>query len=194
LNFDRRIALAAPKCRFQAGPQPSPHGPAGESLFRHCVAHHAEGGVTRIWFPHGDVKKATTIKFGIRTYGFYLGVLEEHLRRKGGSWRYRPTPWQRENLRQASPHHPDTPSWIRPFLTRPVVFIGCSLCPDEWALWSMLRHRLMARRAPPAFYVAFGSFVRPAHFSVGAIRPIVFADADRMWAFLLESFVNETAS
>ena len=77
LNFDRRVALSLRGCRFMSGPNPCPEGSHGETLYRHDLLAHAPDVHTRIWYPHGDTKKFSTLKLGVRKYGFYIGTIGE---------------------------------------------------------------------------------------------------------------------
>jgi hypothetical protein len=61
LNFDRRIAFGSKRQSFVSGASPCPLGSHGESLFRHSLIRHSNGTETRVWYPHGDVKKSATI-------------------------------------------------------------------------------------------------------------------------------------
>jgi hypothetical protein len=186
LNFDRRIARSCAKASFDAGPSPSPLGSHGESIFRHSVLRFGSNRATRVWYPHGDVKKAATIKFGVRKYGFYVAVLREYVHGQDGSWRYRASSLSHlaEPKAKAALIR-DTPAWVPLFLSRPLVFIGCGLSPQEWPLWWLLRHR-RKMKAPSAFYLAFSSSGVPAHLqSVPEVRTILFDTPADLWANFL---------
>lgn len=185
LNFDRRIALACRKQSFVTGPSPSPLGSHGESLFRHSVIQHQNGMTTRVWYPHGDVKKASTIKFGVRKYGYFIAVLKEYLEGDSGAWRYHSSslkhlsrPKQKQRLLQ------QLPSWVPLFLERPLVFIGCGLSTEEWPLWWLLRRR-SENGAPPAVCLMFGKDDDFQHLrSLPEVRVITFESPNKLWSVL----------
>jgi hypothetical protein len=186
LNFDRRIALSSKTNTFVTGPNPCPLGSHGESLFRHSVVQRDEAARTRIWYPHGDVKKAATLKFGVRKYGFHIGVLREYMGGYDGAWRYRasslkhmPTAGTKGRLLRR------TPNWVSLFLERPLVFVGCGLSPQEWALWWLLRRR-SELGAPPAICLTIGQAAAPPHLrDIPELRAIAFDTPAELWrAFL----------
>jgi hypothetical protein len=192
LNFDRRIALSHPRTSFKTGPAPSPLGSHGESIFRHSVIPLGAGAATRVWYPHGDVKKAATLKFGVRKYGFYIAVLRELVMGLDGTWRYRSS-----SLRHLA--DPDTkaklldetPHWVPLFFQRPLLFIGCGLAPQEWPLWWLLRRRL-SLGAPPAVCLAISNNGVPSHLrSVPEIHTIVFEDPAALWASFLAALAPD---
>jgi hypothetical protein len=187
LNFDRRIAQGYGKASsFDAGPSPSPLGSHGESIFRHSVIANGLGEVTRVWYPHGDVKKAATIKFGVRKYGFYVAVLREYVFGRDGAWRYRASslkhlvdPKSKARLLR------ETPAWVPLFLSRPLLFIGCGLSPQEWPLWWLLRHRLRVG-APPAVCLAISNSGVPRHLKFAPeVQTIVFSTPTELWSTFL---------
>ena len=194
LNFDRRIAQGAAKASFEAGPSPSPLGSHGESIFRHSVIP-LETGVTRVWYPHGDVKKAATIKFGVRKYGFYVAVLREYVFGRDGAWRYHasslahlPDPEVKGHvLRQ-------TPAWVPLFLTRPLLFIGCGISPQEWPLWWLLRQR-RTLGAGAAVCLAISSNGIPPHLrSLPEVRTVVFDNPADLWATFLGALSEDAGT
>ena len=160
LNFDRRIALSSDKCRFTCAPYKCAEGSHGETLYRHDLLTHARGRTTRVWYPHGDTKKYSTLKLGNRRYGFYIGVLEESIRRFGDSWRYRGG-WQYDTADRST--YGAAKKWTTPFVRRDLIFLGCGLSTDEWPLWWMLRRRSLLHRmagkkgSGSAYYLCAGS-------------------------------------
>lgn len=195
LNFDRRIAQSSAKVSFDAGPSPSPLGSHGESIFRHSVIPLETSAATRVWYPHGDVKKAATIKFGVRKYGFYIAVLREYVSGRNGAWRYRASslphlvdPDVKANLLR------ETAAWVPLFLTRPLLFIGCGLSPQEWPLWWLLRHRLKIGAAP-ALCLAISSIGIPLHLrSLPEIQTIVFDAPADLWATFLGALSQDAGA
>jgi hypothetical protein len=186
LNFDRRIALSCRDQRFVAGPSPCPLGSHGESLFRHSAIRHENGTTTRVWYPHGDVKKAATIKFGVRKYGFYVAVLREYIGASDGTWRYH----KRSLSHLAEPKAKSallrkTPAWVPLFLSRPLMFIGCGLSLQEWPLWWLLRRRAEIG-APPALCLAIGAGGAPTHLrGLPEVRTITFGSPGELWSAFL---------
>ena len=182
LNFDRRIALSFSGSQFKCGPNPCPQGSHGETLYRHDLLQHAGGMRTRIWYPHGDTKKFSTLKLGVRKYGFYLGTIAEADSGQGESWRFTRSWDQWDNLPASDP---GAPKWTDPFLDRTLVFIGCGLSFDEWPLWSGLRGRAgqAARRRKPAYFLT-ASALAPDHASALAdhgLTLISFPSYDHLW-------------
>jgi hypothetical protein len=182
LNFDRRIALSSPKCRLRAAPSPCPQGVHGETLYRHDFLQ-SDAGTTRIWYPHGDTKKPTTLKLGIRKYGFYVGVIEETFTDMNSHWRSKGRYGQVRDRIVLS--DPTASRWTDVFLSRPLVFIGCSLSRDEWPLWSMLRRRVAQReRLQQAAYFASGAPIDDDQRETLArqgVELLAFSSHDRMW-------------
>ena len=186
LNFDRRIANAAKKQKFQSGPRPSPRGGHGESLFRHSLIHHGDGAETRVWYPHGDTKKIATLKLGVRKYGFHVGVLMEQLDGLGAAWRYKPNAVQLERGSSALARWDGRdPTWLEPFLESPLLFIGCGLSIEEWSLWWLLQERARRGCHEPAFYFTFGLKPRdplPPHLGLAPdLRVANFSGPEELW-------------
>lgn len=182
LNFDRRIALSCKINKFVVAPSPCPQGAHGESMFRHSIVSAPDGITTRIWYPHGDVKKASTIKLGVRKYGFYIAIFREHLRQLDDSWRYKP------NSRQVKSTNDQTrrnaPTWFDLILHRPLVFVGCGLLADEWPLWWLLRTRGFKRQAPPTYYITIRKpgAASPPHFNLlSSMRVVAFESPQELW-------------
>ncbi len=147
LNFDRCIALAgATKSVISLNQEKSKDG---VTLYRHShikTPHHH----TRVWYPHGDTKRLDTIKLGIRKYGVYINWIEsmrgtymsrwyeedqKYCNSYGGDW-IPPHEWDRVVRTWNTPA-----SWVNIFKSAPLLFIGCSLLPDEWPLWYLLNQR-----------------------------------------------------
>jgi len=184
LNFDRRIAMSCESSKFVSGPSPCPHGSHGESMFRHSTVSSTDGVTTRIWYPHGDVKKAATIKLGVRKYGFYIGIFRERLRKLGNSWRYKPNSRQINAGKGRSSLY-DAPTWFDLILHRPLVFVGCGLLADEWPLWWLLRTRGVKRHAtPPTYYITIRKpgDLSPPHFHLlPGMRVVSFESPQELW-------------
>lgn len=182
LNFDRRMALSFPTLHFKGGPNPCPEGSHGETLYRHDLLEHTGGIRTRIWYPHGDTKKPSTLKLGVRKYGFYVGTIEESQSGRGEDWRFKRAWNQWEKLPVSNPQ---TPKWTEVFLNRTLMFIGCGLSFDEWPLWSMLRRRAAqpARRRRPAYFVTASPLPREHTCALGdhGIAVLSFSSYEHMW-------------
>jgi hypothetical protein len=185
LNFDRRIAMSCQSHKFVAAPSPCPYGGHGESMFRHSTVQPSPATTARIWYPHGDVKKATTIKLGVRKYGFYIGIFREHLRQLGDSWRYKPNSVQARTATEKSLSRCDAPTWFDLILHRPLVFVGCGLLADEWPLWWLLRMRgLRYRSVAPTYYITIRKpgDVSPPHFNLlSGMRVVSFESPQELW-------------
>jgi hypothetical protein len=188
LNFDRRLALSFREPRFKRGPAHCPQGTYGETLYRHDLLEHADGTQTRIWYPHGDTRKAATLKLGVRKYGFYIGTIAEV---QSGApadfadWRFKRSWMQWEELRNDQREDQQAPMWIDPFLNAAIVFIGCGLSADEWPLWSTLqdRARIRSRNRAPAYFVT-GSAIsaeQSSAFAEYGIEIASYPSFDRMW-------------
>lgn len=182
LNFDRRVALSVESPRFKSAPSPCSEGSHGETLYRHDLLQRGSGLSTRIWYPHGDTKKYSTLKLGVRKYGFYVGTIEEIHSGDGESWRVK-RPWYQWD--KVPGFDPSVPRWTDAFRTRPLVFIGVGLSFDEWPLWSMLARRaaLPRRQRTPAYYVT-GSAVAPEHAGALAnhgVQVLSFPSFVEMW-------------
>jgi hypothetical protein len=188
LNFDRRIALSCGSNKFIPAPDPCPLGKHGESLFRHSLLARSGGESTRIWYPHGDAKKATTIKLGVRLYGFYIGICREYLHGFDNSWRFKPNSRQ-VAVRTEKFVRGTASSWVDLFLTRPLLFVGCGLSADEWPLWWLLRQRaLKPRISAQTYYVSIKAphSVSPPHFQLlPNIQMLLFDSVQELWEGLL---------
>lgn len=189
LNFDRRIALASAREKFDTGPKNPPEGPSARPLYRHSRIETDGGIATRVWYPHGDTKRADTLKLGVRRYGFHLGLLQEYLGHFGDEWRTNVAwmdrmseysyPWRSE------PGDDEVTSWVDVFLSRPLLFIGCGMGADEWSLWWLLRVRADAGAdTQPAYFSYVGDCdvtVRVLGPTLG-LRPIEFDSYPQLWA------------
>jgi hypothetical protein len=185
LNFDRRIALSCVKQKFVSAPCPCPLGSHGETLFRHSLLQQ-KNSTTRIWYPHGDVKKAATLKLGVRKYGFYIAVIREYVEGLSGGWRYRLSNWKYlpDQERKASALH-KLPSWVHLFFECPLVFIGCGLSMQEWPLWWLLRRRAEKGAAPAVFFAVGPSGVPPHLRNTREVRTIYFESHTQVWSKFL---------
>lgn len=186
LNFDRRIAMSMKQSKFVTGPRNSPLGTYGESFFRHSLIEQRNGATTRIWYPHGDVKKTSTVKLGARRYGFYIAVFREYLEGLGGAWRYKPRRNQEGGGKSPTRHDLENPNWVDLFFNRPLVFIGCSLAADEWPLWWLLHERGIATGGKiPTYYLTFGGRSREeeyGHFDLlPDMRIVSFETPQELW-------------
>jgi hypothetical protein len=180
LNFDRRIALSSARTRFVSAPTPCPEGTHGEPLYRHDRIEHSKGPPTRVWYPHGDTKKFSTLKLGVRRYGFYVGSLEETTSGYGESWRVQRAYYQQDRVDRAKS---DALRWIDVFLSRPLAFIGCGLTFDEWPFWFMLRDRAEQRRQVPAYYLASSKLPgdRADALQKVGVTVLEFHSRDQLW-------------
>src|SRR5262249_16163203 len=149
--------------------------------------------VTRVWYPHGDTKRADTLKLGVRRYGFHLGLLCEHLGFQNEQWRSNvPDEEVRTAGRKLYPHSRASyeeedsqrkTSWVDVFLKRSLVFVGCGLGPDEWSLWWLLRNRSRIPKTPPAYFAHVG----PCDGTIASLGPAVglwpvsFKSYEQLW-------------
>ena len=147
LNFDRCLSLASGTKSIKSSTNEK--NKDGVTLYRHSVIDRSKRN-TNIWYPHGDTKRLDTIKLGVRKYGTYINWIES-LR---GSYMNR---WYEEDAIYCSynnrswipPNEWDkkvrawstSSSWVNIFKSAPLLFIGCSLLPDEWPLWYLLNQR-----------------------------------------------------
>jgi transposase-like protein len=186
LNFDRRIGLSAKRRHRSVGaPSGNSYGLFGESLFRHSTVRRLGGGTTRIWYPHGDTKKAISVKLGTRRYGFYIGLIEERLGGGSSEWRFKPE--EGRTVPSRAPTKAD--SWLEIFLQRPLVFVGCGLSAEEWPLWWLLRKRGTRKRTPPVFLLTFEAALEQAPEQLSLLpelRSVVFSSPGELWTFFLE--------
>jgi hypothetical protein len=189
LNFDRRIAMGSKSNKFCVGANSLRYGSQGESLFRHSTVLQSNRMTTRIWYPHGDVKKANTVKLGVRKYGFYIGTFREHLHHLDNSWRYKPNSKQVKTETGEVKTPADAATWLDLMLQRPLVFVGCGLSADEWPLWWVLRERGgRGSNAAPTYWLAIqdkkmGS--TPPHFSLlPSLRVVSFGSPEQLWDVL----------
>jgi hypothetical protein len=188
LNFDRRIALAGAKEVFVAGPRRPREGPKGTTLYRHSRVSGRAGTTTRVWYPHGDTRRIETLRLGVRKYGFHLGLLQEHVFRSDSSWRdpsAAVAPYISDDERPdhgwLEPDDERPPSWVGVFRSRPLVFIGVGLSPDEWSLWWLLQ----MRSGEPGYYAHVGTLdrdLRQTLVELAAIEPVRFDSYDELWA------------
>ena len=210
LNFDRRLALHSGREQF-AAPRKLPLArSAGETLYRRSVIDRGDGQrPTQIWYPHGDTKKFSTLKLGVRKYGYYIGLLEERRSRMMRVWREsadmrRPrkeskSPYSLTDMLEFSRQSGGVTEWFDLLMAAPLVFIGCSLAPDEWPLWWLLHQRArnavhFPRDKCPETYILVvcdGKTVpRPHHLrgSPCGLEVVEFPSFDALWAFLRKTF------
>jgi hypothetical protein len=204
LNFDRSLSLAGnTKSIKSISDQKSKDA---ITLYRHSQIKNSNA--TRIWYPHGDTKRLDTIKLGVRKYGVYINWIES-LR---GSYMTR---WYEEDKTYCSYNRRDwippnewdkiirtqsiTPNWVDIFKSAPLLFIGCSLLPDEWPLWYLLNQRarqtafLDQQGSPdnrPETIVLSAGGKAPLHLSNSPeyIVNIHFETYDKMWETLIDFF------
>ena len=150
LNFDRRLALSL-NCRSVSSSvteSDSENKLHTRSLFRYSDARERD---VRIWYPHGDSKRADTIKLGVRRYGIYIAAINEVRNRYMRHWYDSDEIYQlRGGLHWALPTEnwddivrswDFKRSWANVFMSAPLVFVGCGLGEDEWPLWWLLNQR-----------------------------------------------------
>jgi hypothetical protein len=193
LNFDRRLALSSDREQFDVGPERCPEGSHGEPLYRHSLVPHEGGGETRVWYPHGDTKKTSTLKLGVRKYGFYVVTLRESLGETGTYWRYKPS-WE-SSLEYRRPGRRSAVTWVDVFLSRALVFIGCGLSRDEWPMWSLLKDRHHLCPGQVALFVTAGpetdderNFLRLN--PLPELRIVRFASYTKLWSRIRETLAD----
>jgi hypothetical protein len=193
LNFDRSIARSGKREQFVVAPKGGPGGAQGETFFRHSVVKSSAGRQTRIWYPHGDTKKASTLKLGVRRYGFHLGALRELQLDIDESWRFKRAWHQWNSYAPLGRAEALDRSWVKQFLSRDLLFIGIGLSFDEWAMWTMLHARSVKisrgrGRAPQALYLHVGANESTKPVLNALIRygvtPCDFANHGDVWVSL----------
>ena len=204
LNFDRSLSLAGGIKSIKS--LADEKSKDGVTLYRHSQLSNESN--TRIWYPHGDTKRLDTIKLGVRKYGVYINWIES----MRGSYMNR---WYEEDKIYCSYNYRDwippeewdkivrtwtePSSWVNIFKSAPLLFIGCSLLPDEWPLWYLLNQRarqtafLDQKGSPdnrPETIVLSAGSNRPMHLSNEPeyIKNIHFKSYDAMWETLIRFF------
>lgn len=207
LNFDRRIALHGSRrlCFVSpVGRQAVDERP----LYRHDRILGAHGE-SRIWYPHGDSKRADTIKLGVRRYGLYIRHLEEVRARymREMDRLARPARGRRVKAKRGSPEAWDRAvrewpgnSWACVFMSAPLLFIGCSLSADEWPLWWLLHQRARnmerlggtARRTRPQTLVLAVGTRLPSHLQgrPANVETLLFPNYPALWAAIRSSLLG----
>lgn len=200
LNFDRRVALHAEREEFHTMHRAKGRRGADESIYRHSLLTRENGATTRIWYPHGDTRRASTLKFGVRKYGDYIAGLEGQRRSLMARWTEASKDAGRSGL--LPPKEFDASmrrdsarqiTWPAVFLTCPLVFIGCSLAWDEWPLWWLLhqRARIFARFAPelrpPTVCLCANTIPENLEGRPGYLDVVEFASFERLWSVVRRS-------
>jgi hypothetical protein len=121
------------------------------------------GNGSRVWYPHGSVRRAQSIQLGVRLYGMQIEQLEnarkvfkksedrvrQQLIRQGelrdpgtGS----ALPDERRKLWSA--HRQNAESWLAAAMNAPILCVGLGMGREEWPLWWFFnqRERNHARR------------------------------------------------
>jgi hypothetical protein len=202
LNFDRRVALHAARERFHPAPSGQRIRGADESIYRHSVIGHGDGAETRIWYPHGDTKKMSTLKFGVRKYGDYIAGLEQQRRSTMARWKDASResgeagllpPATFENFLRCGESQQRWLTWPAIFLTCPLMFIGCSLAWDEWPLWWLMHQRARihahfpARERPATICLCVGKLPENLQGQPAGLEVVQFSSFDGLWAVVRSS-------
>ena len=141
LNFDRSLLVS--------------NGGSGRVRGRSSLDRHG-GNDCRVWYPHGDTARSSTIRLGVRSYGVYVGELAQAFDRYKARQRVF---LKKQPSYRAWQHHirSEPACWIDAALDAPLLFLGCGLSTDEWPLWWFLHQRARnhanrpARFRPPTF-------------------------------------------
>ncbi len=206
LNFDRRTALHGEGEKFHVMARAKGRRAADEPIYRHSVVTHADGAETCIWYPHGDTKKASTLKFGVRKYGDYIDGLERQRKWVMSRWSEATKGAGRTGLlpprefdaimrRGNSGRHL---TWPAVFLTSPLMFIGCSLALDEWPLWWLLhqRARIFARFAaddvPATVCLCVGDVPDQLTGKPCNLQVVKFPTFESLWGAIRESLAQRS--
>eukprot|EP00054_Salpingoeca_dolichothecata_P024063 m.162776 g.162776 ORF g.162776 m.162776 type:complete len:332 (-) comp24896_c0_seq2:1903-2898(-) len=168
-------------------------GHLDESLFRHYHAtlEPKQETWTRVWHPHGDLQKASTLKLGVRSYGSYIKSVSHAC--QSYKIREKKAP-NRTTFFQSIRSKIEELSWIDLFMSAPLVFAGTSLSSCEWPLWWALHQR--ARN-----FARYPKDKTPATLVLGAkgdqllqtnlagspanVELLLFDSHDEMWEALL---------
>lgn len=202
LNFDRRVALHSGREKFRAAPRGQGIRGADESIFRHSMITHDDGAATRVWYPHGDTKKMSTLKFGVRKYGDYVAGLERQRSSTMAHWKEASSESRKTGL--IPPRGFDTVlrfgklqrrwlTWPSIFLTCPLMFIGCSLAWDEWPLWWLMhqRARIFAhfpiQERPPSVCLCVGELPENLQGRPAELDVVQFPSFDELWSVVRRS-------
>ncbi len=205
LNFDRSLSLAGGAKSIKS--LSNENSKDGVTLYRHSVVSQPTND-TRIWYPHGDTKRLDTIKLGVRKYGNYINWIEGLRGHYMNHWyeeddiyckNHRrlwipPSEWDKIVRTWTNPS-----SWVNIFKSAPLMFIGCSLLPDEWPLWYLLNQRarqtafLDQKGSPdnrPETVVLSAGKTRPAHLlnEPEYIVNIHFDTYDKLWKSVMRFF------
>lgn len=81
----------------------------------------------RFWYPHGSIKKPTSLILSNRSYSNYLSVIESV--RKN---------FKKVEREQNYKKSKDNITWISQLINNPVLILGASLSYDEIDLWSLI--------------------------------------------------------
>jgi hypothetical protein len=142
----------------------------------------------------------------VRNYGYYIGLLEERREHLMGTWRLNDgahrrrtnssKPYPLVDMIEFTRCYGRITQWFDLIMGAPLVFIGCSLAPDEWPLWWLLHQR--ARNAAP-----FPPGKRPATYVLVVgdppehlegqpcdIEVVPFPSFDRMWSFVRKALAS----
>jgi hypothetical protein len=167
LNFDRRVALHSRREKFEAPER-------RDTLYRRSIVDR-----TRIWYPHGDTRKSSTLRLGVRKYGTFIQLLESERMRIMAIRRHNDVPLPETRMLGFA-------YWLELILRgAPLVFIGCGLAADEWPLWWLLHQRARSSSARETYVLSVDG-TTPSHLkgSPCGVEVIEFASHARMWDFV----------
>jgi hypothetical protein len=196
LNFDRRLALHSERETFRSAPKRRGIRAVDETIYRHSKVSHDGSVATHIWYPHGDTKSFSTLKFGVRKYGDYINGLERQraslmakLRNPNSpsADKTRLTLQDFDRVNRCTGTRAKWITWPKILLMSPLVFVGCSLAFDEWPLWWLLhqRARILAtfdeKLRPPALYLHVGSLPSNLQGNPCDLRPVGFDSFEELW-------------
>lgn len=172
----------------------------------HSYAHTREG--TRIWYPHGSVRRPESILLGVRLYGMQIQRLEDareqfkicekelkvELHKRG----VLAHPGDREStdderLTLWHAHRERGESWVAVTMNAPLVCVGLGMGREEWPLWWLFNQRARnhaRRRIRVPIFVMLPEWEAEPLRTVAALAGLellTFKKYDEGWARLEEA-------
>jgi hypothetical protein len=119
----------------------------GADHFNSIHTHARTAGGTRVWYPHGSVRRPESILLGVRLYGMQIQHLEQareqfkltekQLKQHAGD--RASTDEERRALWTA--HRERAESWVAQAMNAPIVCVGLGMGREEWPLWWLFNQR-----------------------------------------------------
>ena len=146
-NFDWLLLGGKPKFKGSSKGKPTPEskklrGRIGDQRLIRDFWQEGEDGSARIWKPHGHVGRPTSLRLGLRDYGFQPVLYQQAFAEYKGSQRLQKVKKASFSSR-AIIKSLDTPkSWIEPFMDLPVRIVGLGISPEEIGLrWLFVQRK-----------------------------------------------------